>query len=42
MTSAILFACFAVLLIFNVPIAVSLGISSIVAMLYDGIQLTTL
>ncbi len=40
MVSGILFACFAVLLILNVPIAVSLGISSIIAMLYDGIQLS--
>ena len=40
MVSGILFACFAVLLILNVPIAVSLGISAIIAMLYDGIQLS--
>ena len=40
MISAILFGVFALLLIFNVPIAVSLGIASVVAMLAGDISLS--
>lgn len=40
MISAVLFGTFAILLIFNVPIAISLGISSIVAMLIGDISLS--
>lgn len=40
MVSGILFASFAVLLIFNVPIAVSLGISGIIGMLVSGVSLS--
>lgn len=40
MISAVLFGIFAILLIFNVPIAISLGISSIVAMLLGNISLS--